>query len=161
MQKQLSRMRSAIIWMILFYGMASLSLFFLSLMPVLNEKTQTVLGYTVAIVFWSGMLLGSAILVILSCLRRKLKKRVKGYQQRLPGIVSYTKERFHIVLYITILIGMTLMVSDIVHHWISSYVMFPIISITLFLFIIHCIIDGRNYKIYKLLKEGANDELAN
>lgn len=152
MPKQLSKMRKGLILMTLFFGVASLSLSLLSLMPLLNDTAQIRLAYGVAITFWSGMVAGCICLIRVDMLRKELKGRKKRRRWRPPGIVAFSIDKPHMVLYGGILLGLTLMVSDMIKHWISSYVMFPIISITLFVFIVHCIIDGNNYKTYKILK---------
>lgn len=41
------------------------------------------------------------------------------------------------------------MISDMFFHYINKFVMFPVISITFFAFVVHCVVDGKSYKIYK------------
>lgn len=146
--------------MMIFFGVACVSICVLSLFPLLSMRAQNIISYGVAIIFWIGMIAGCICLIRLELLRKELKGNKKKRRWRPPGIVAFSVDKPHMALYGGIFLGLTLIVSDLVEHWISSYIMYPIIAATLFLFIIHCIIDGKNYRTYKFLKEGANDGMA-
>lgn len=62
------------------------------------------------------------------------------------------------ILYGVVILGVGLMVTDIMFSYVPEMAMFPIISITILSFAVHCVVDGKYYKVYKLMKENVNNE---
>lgn len=139
----------------------AVSFFSLSIIPLsqhLNDTGQTISGYLIAAVFWLFLILGFLTVFFTKKrqqpVRRKLKTTglLKAHQP--PGIISFSRSPLTVTLYAVFLIGLIVMISDIVFHWASEYIMFPILSITLFAFMLHCVVDGENYKVYQVVKKG-------
>lgn len=133
------------------------SLDFILLLNSLDEKTQKVVGYIIAAVFWLFLAAGIACVIWTKSSYILIRKKVTDLglykMQKYPGIITFSKDIPNIVIYVITGLGIVLSISDMIFNWISQYLMFPIISITLFLFVLHCIIDGENFKIYKIIKE--------
>lgn len=108
-----------------------------------------------AFLFWSGIVMA----VLFSKKTKDFLWSIKiSYKLDFlgpPGIVNFSKK--HIMLYLVFLVGLVLMISDMIFNYISMYIMFPIISIVFFSFAIHCIVDGKVYKNYKIVRDGKND----
>ena len=143
---------------------AALSSLSLSLIPIisqLDKERQTVVLYVLATVFW-----GNLLLTIIGTyytqkslfgVRRQL---IRGYirKHQRVGIVSFSKDWKMLIVYGVTIIGMLLIISDIIWGYTPETIMLPILSITMFLFIVHCIVDGKYYKAYKLIKESLDNE---
>jgi Arc/MetJ-type ribon-helix-helix transcriptional regulator len=86
--------------------------------------------------------------------RRNLMAEGKYEKQRFPGIITFSADINHMILYVVCVLGILVMISDVIFHYISEYIMFPILSIIFLAFAIHCIVDGENYKLFKAIKEG-------
>ena len=62
-----------------------------------------------------------------------------------------------IAVYAVFVLGIAIIVCDVtgILFWqITSKAMFVVVAVTYYSFLTHCIIDGKNYKIYKFLKKG-------
>ena len=144
---------------------AALSSFSLSLIPFTSgfeEGENNVISYIIAAVFWIGLLLAfiAAHSTKRTLYRFREKLIVKGYitKHQPIGIVSFSKDWRMWILYGTTLVGLVLIVTDIIFRYVPESVMFPIISVTILSFVVHCVFDGKYYKAYKLIKESVNNE---
>ncbi len=63
-----------------------------------------------------------------------------------------------LILYGATVMGLVLIITDIIFDYIPETAMFPILSVTILSFTVHCVIDGKYYKAYKLIKESVNDD---
>jgi len=142
----------------------AVSFFSLSLIPFtdgLEEETQRMVSNIIAVLFYLGLIAGVVFDILANRqIRNSSKKTAKEIleKQKLPGVISFSTDKKNLILYGVLAIGIVIMISDIILNWVESYIMFPIISLTLFLFAVHCIIDGKNYKIYVKTKEGVGNE---
>ena len=159
--KSIKKIKISIMLSIIFFFVAFFSLSMLVFIPKVEETYQMVIGYSVAIVFWSSLSFGCTFCIrtnlavkrlLMGCSKEEISKKSK-----IPGVMSFSGNIYHLILYLVIVIGVILIISDLVNSWISSNIMFPVISITMFSFAMHCIVDGSNYKIYKQMKEGRNN----
>lgn len=144
---------------------AAISSASLSLIPFIvgfEEGKNKVIAYVVAAIFWLGILLT----MIAS---HFTKRTLKRYREKLIahgcvkrhqpiGIFGFSKDWRMWVLYVLMIFGLTLIVSDIIFGYVPELIMFPVISVTILSFAVHCVVDGRNYKAYKLIKEIVNNE---
>lgn len=139
---------------------ATLSSFSLSTIPFLErleEEKGQIIAYIIAAVFWIGLLLTfiSAYITtrILRKSREKLKSKGSIKMRQAIGIVSFSVDWRMWILYGTIILGLVLIITDIIIGYVPELIMFPVVSITILSFIVHCVIDGKYYKTYKLIKE--------
>ena len=140
------------------FVISSASLGLIPFVQVLPDKLESITNYIVAALFYLGLIVGFfAIKNAKSRMyrwRRRLMAERKFQKQRFPGIITFSADIKHIVLYAVCVLGILVMVSDMIFHYISEYIMFPILSIVFFTFTLHCIVDGENYKLFKAIKEG-------
>ena len=143
----------------------ALSSFSLSLIPYTSgfaEGEGNIIAYIIAAVFWIGLLLtfiaAHSTKRTLHRLREKLI--IKGYiKKHQPiGIVSFSKDWRMWILYGTTMLGLVFIITDIIFGYVPEAIMFPIISVTILSFAVHCVFDGKYYKAYKLIKESVNNE---
>ena len=144
---------------------AALSSFSLSLIPFtagFEEGESNVIAYVIAAVFWIGLLLTfiAAHSTKRTLYRFREKLIMKGYitKHQPIGIVSFSKDWRMLILYGITILGLVLIVTDIIFGYVPETVMFPTISITILSFAVHCVVDGKYYKAYKLIKESVNNE---
>lgn len=144
---------------------ATLSSFSLSLIPFtmgFEEGKSNVIAYIIAVVFWLGLLLTfiAAYLTKRALCKSREKLIIKGQisKHQAIGLISFSKDWRMWILYGTTVLGLVLMITDIIIGYVPESVMFPIISVTILSFTVHCVIDGKYYKAYKLIKESVDNE---
>ena len=140
-------------------GVFFCSAFSLSIIPWLKwlpESGQQVLAYVIASVFWLGMILGFVFTGIMNSKMRRARAKVysakKFKRQRLPGILTFSSEPARLAIYFGIGAGLILSVADLMKTFIPTRIMFFIISVTYFLIVLHAVVDGKNYRIYKIIE---------
>lgn len=137
---------------------SSVSLGLIPFVHFLPDKIESIINYMIAALFYLGLIVGFfAIRNAKGRMyrwRRSLITKKQFHKQRFPGIISFSADIKHIVLYVVCVLGILVMISDMIFHYVSEYIMFPILSVVLFTFTMHCIVDGENYKLFKAIKEG-------
>ena len=143
----------------------ALSSFSLSLIPYtwgFAEGEGNTIAYIIAAVFWIGLLI--AFIAAYSTKRTLYKLREKLIingcieEHQSIGIVSFSMDWRMWTLYGTTMLGLVFIITDIIFGYVPEAIMFPIISVTILSFAVHCIFDGKYYKAYKLIKESVNNE---
>ena len=139
----------------------AVSFFSLSAIPFTQHLTDTgqrISGYIIAGTFWLFFIIGLLIVFFTKrrqqTARRKLKSLglLKAHQP--PGIISFSISPLTVTIYLIFLLGLIVTISDIILRWVPGYIVFPVLSITLFAFMLHCVVDGESYKVYKVIKKG-------
>ena len=137
---------------------SSVSLGVIPFVQFLPDRLEKITNYIVAALFYLGLIIGGFAIknakIRMYRWRRRLIAERQFKKQRFPGIITFSADIKHIALYVICVLGILVMVSDMIFHYISEYIMFPILSVVLFSFIMHCIVDGENYKLFKVIKEG-------
>ena len=142
--------------------LSSLSLSFIPFAVSVEKGHSDIFAYIIAAFFWGGLLstfiASQATKRILRRLREKMI--IKGcLAERQPiGVASFSKDWRMWILYGTTFLGLVLMITDIILDYIPEIIMFPVISVTILTFAIHCVVDGRYYKAYQRIKESVNNE---
>ena len=122
------------------------------------DRITNVLETVVGALFWLGIVVSVTITLLIKIYLLRLKRRTSVERQlrrqKLPGILTFIPRRNHLILYGIFVIGLLLIVADIKFEFISQFIMFPILAGTIFAFAMHCIVDGKLYRLYKSIKEG-------
>lgn len=161
MKNILQKVKRAIVTSIICFFFAFSSLSFLIYLPRVDEINALAISYSVAIIFWGSLIYGfvfcfrARLLVKKHLKNEKIKNKLNNSKKL--GIFSFSKSITHVILYLIFLVGITLILFDLFQSRITSSIMIPVISVTMFSFALHCIVDGANYKIYKQMKEGRNN----
>ncbi len=141
-------------------GSMMLSSVSLGIIPwlVSNDPSSGERGvYIVSTILWLGII--SAIVVsfitrsTLYKYKEKLIRKKALKRQMLPGIISVSRNKSSLILYCIIVTGVVIIITDCFFNYVNQYILFPILSVTVLSFMLHCIIDGKYYKVYKLIKE--------
>lgn len=144
------------------FAISAVALALIPFLQFLKESGQSVFRIIIAAAFWAGLLVGIFSTFItnagMSGARRRVYKAGKLEKSKLPGIVSFSIRPLSVITYAVFFCGAALAVSEIITHWLPEFVLFPILGITLFAFAFHCVIDGKNYKVYRIIKEGMHDD---
>jgi len=137
----------------------------LLLIPYLFNEAGTlnaVLAYVVAGCFWGGI--AASLLFTLTTKKvlghyyERLTQRNRIKSQSAPGILSFSLQLERMILYFVTAAGLILIITDILFGYIHERMMFTIVFITFLSFAIHCVIDGKYYKVYKMIKESVDYE---
>lgn len=134
------------------------SAFSLSFIPWLNklpENSQHTLANVIAAVFWLGLILGIVFTFVMNSKMRKARAKAysakKTKRQKHPGIFSFSSQPLHLAVYVGIGAGILISVADLIRTFVPTRIMFIVISATYFLIVVHAVIDGKNFKICKIL----------
>lgn len=151
----MKRYRNTVLISLLCFAVSALSL---SAIPLIQVKERGPAVIAVAAVFWGALLAGLAVFLLASAKFRKyreqLYQRGKLKRQPLPGILSFRARPLQLTLYLIVAAGAACAVTDILRHWVPGALMFPILSVTMLAFVLHCFLDGRDYQAYAKMKEG-------
>lgn len=160
--KTLKEAKNTMLVTIVSIGMSSFSLSVIPFLPKNHFEGTSIFECIIAVMFWICLILS----VVLSyTVKRKLKayreilineKAIK--RQKCPGICSFSFDAKRIILYSVVFAGMIFILTDVVWNYVHQAIMFPIISITMFLFGLHCVIDGKYYKVYEYIKESTKND---
>lgn len=119
-------------------------------------------AYIIAAAFWVGLLVTSVAshATKRTLFRYREKLIVKGYitKHQPIGLVNFSRDWRMWLLYGATVLGFLLIITDIIFGYVPETVMFPVISVTILSFAVHCVVDGKYYKAYKLIKESVNNE---
>lgn len=144
------------------FAVSSVSIACIPLTDNFSERISTIVAYVIGALFWigliSGILLSGYTKSVLYRPRKFFQSHHMLHRQRYSGILSFDLTVPKIALYAVCALGLILIICDFILRFIPGIVMFPIIAITIFAIELHGIVDGINYKTYKLLKEGIKDE---
>lgn len=147
---------------------SAISNFVLCLIPLAQktvEEPNSTLIYIIASLFWMGwVVLALCIVLIRKTLKPILAIMIEKklvVRQKYPGIISFTFDKPHIALYAAIAIGLLLIITDILIGYVPENVMFPVLAVTVMLIVLHSVIDGTYYKVYRLLKENVKNDANN
>lgn len=159
--KNINKYRIPILVNVLSFAIAFFSISLIPISQLFGEGVEKWMGYVIAAIFWLSLIFGFVSIRLTTLkfegMKNKAIKLGLHKEQRLPGIISFGLSVPKIIIYAVTLIGLILIITDLIFTWVPSYIMFPILSITLFAFALHCIADGENYKVYKFIKEGMNN----
>ncbi|MBR4733749.1 MAG: hypothetical protein IK081_13375 [Lachnospiraceae bacterium] len=147
------------IYLSVILGVFFCSAFSLSFIPWINrfpENVETKLAYCIASVFWLGLILGLVMVGLMNGKMRRARAKVyssrKMKRPRHSGFFTFSKEPWKLAIYFVICTGIVLSIADLVKTFIPTKIMFPIISVTYFAMVLHGIVDGKNFKVFQMLK---------
>lgn len=141
---------------------SSLSLCLIPLVSNSNNMMNKILSYAIAVAFWLGLIVALIMTHFtkqnLYRWRSKLAAREYIKRQDKPGVIYFSLNKRNIVIYSVFVVGILLIIADMIFHFIPALIMFPIISLTLLSFMLHCVFDGQYYKVYTKIKESMENE---
>ena len=142
--------RRTVLRPLVFFGVSCFSILLIPLAARASGTASAVLGMILSGVFWGFMILGFTAVARtereLYPLRKKLRAKGLRVKQKMPGLFTLNFDRPRSLLYLGILIGLVLSISDILLDYIPETMMLLILSLTMFALAVHGVIDGRNYK---------------
>ncbi len=162
MNRLVKEAKISLILTVVAMAISSLSLMFIPFTPGIDEGQDNYLPYAIAAAFWLGLVLAfvTAQMTKVSLHRWRERLALRGYikKQKVPGIFYFSWNIRNAIIYLITAVGLVLIISDIAFGFVPEKIMFPIISITLLSFMLHCVFDGQYYKVYKKIKESMDDE---
>lgn len=161
-QEILKRLNIWILVMMAASVMASCSLSLIPYTSGYEGGKSSIMAYLIAVLFWMGILIYLFGTYSVKRILRKYSERplIKGAtrKSKYPGIICFSVKKSSLFIYAVVVTGLILIVTDAVHTYIPETIVFPIISVTMLSFLIHCVVDGKAYRVYKLMKESVNNE---
>lgn len=134
----------------------------LMLIP-LGEALPDTVGDRITLVigalFWAGLIVSVVMTVQLSAMRRKLEERIPALKaktkQSFPGVITFSKKPEHLCVYALFVVCLLVTISEVVFTYLPSFVGFPMVGLAYFTFALHCIIDGKCFKAFIILKKSS------
>lgn len=96
-------------------------------------------------VFWFFMLMGTVAQVILTATRRKTAGRKRRVGRRTVGVFSFFRNTPAILADVTCAISLLALVAAFMLTEQSGYSCYVCLTVFLFSFCMHCILNGKNY----------------
>ena len=143
--------------MMIAFGISGLVLNVIPYIDRIPEDVRDPVSYAVAGVFWFGFLAGVILILCehigLREMRQKAFSKRRYETPRFPGFMSVTTQTANLLILAAFVIGFIILITDLFLKWIPGEVFFPVLTITYYLFCIHSVIDGKNDKAYRILRE--------
>lgn len=146
-------------------GMACLQFVLLLLIPLSNiegTKTQQMIAYIIAFLFWTS-LIGEIVFVRLSSNERKRldRKLHKGKEinQSFSGIFSFLKNKEAMIADITLFLSVILLGIIIWTNVKTSWMIIGDVAFLALSFNLHCILNGKNYRYLKEIRTTRMDKI--
>lgn len=136
------------------FGIMSLSFLLMPIDLMLNIINSRIINIIIGIVFWLGLLVGAVCQVILSIKMKPLRK--ESYNK--PGLLKFFSNRLAVVFDTFLIIGLIGLVVSLIVTNMVGYSCYIFLSLTVLSFVMHCIFNGKNYKLLTNVKEEKNNE---
>ena len=135
----------------------------ISLIPLISDGENDIFKTTIiALLFWLGLFFVLLMIGIVASMLRKYRVQYiteqKMKKQILPGCIFFSLNFKSCLIYMVIIIGLALSITDIIWNYIPELIMCLVLSITILSFLVHSVIDGKYYKVYKIMKENIKYE---
>ena len=158
MSRQLKAVKEPFIIGFICFAFSAIALGVIPFLQLLPDNSEKNIKYVIAGLFWLGLIIGITAVISAKRFMQSYEKQLisdgKYKKSDYPGIMSFSSDVKHIIIYMLCIVGIIIIISDIIWNYVSEYIMFPILSVVFFTFMMHCIVDGRNYKLFKAIKEG-------
>lgn len=132
---------------------------FIPLIELMPERLGNVASIIVGTLFWIGLICGVGLTVKLSFMRKSVEEKIPAIKSRmkriLPGVISFDRRPEHLAVYGIFAVSFILIIVDAIFGGITRYLMFPVVTVAYLSFVAHCVIDGKNFKVYRVLKKGS------
>lgn len=139
---------------IISFGIMSLSFLLMPIDLMLNIINSRIINIIIGIVFWLGLLVGAVCQVILSIKMKPLRK--ESYNK--PGLLKFFSNRLAVIFDTFLIIGLIGLVVSLIVTNMVGYSCYIFLSLTVLSFVMHCIFNGKNYKLLTNVKEEKNNE---
>ena len=125
-----------------------------------NFDEKSAIRYVLPAIFWLVIIASFVTSAIMKSFLIQNEKLAKQYinGKKYPGIISFSKQNESIVTYCVFIVGLLLIVADAIWIFLPKTIAFCVISITLMAFLLHCVLDGKCYLIYKKIRENKNEK---
>ena len=142
------------------YAVSAVVLAFIPILDLLPKAVGNVASIAIGAIFWIGLIGGIVMTVKLSSMRKSVEEKIPAIKSRMqkkfPGVINFDLNKIeHLVVYGIFAVCITLFIVDMIFSCITKYVMFPVITLMYLSFVAHCVIDGKNFKVYRVLKKGS------
>lgn len=127
----------------------------ISFVSIEGTMIQKTLAYIIAFLFWISIIFEIVLVRLSDKERRKSGKRFyirRKINQSPIGMFSFFKNKEAIVVDIIFIISIVSIVIIICMHAKASWIIISVVSIFILSFNLHCILNGRNYRYLKELK---------
>lgn len=125
-----------------------------------DTKQQTI-AYVVAFLFWLSIFTEVWLSHLADRVRKKLERKLyrnKEIKNSMPGIVSFFKNTEAKIVDIPLFIAVLLIGMIIWLRINKSWLIIGAVATLILLFNLHCILNGRNYRYLKKLKNNTKEQ---
>lgn len=125
-----------------------------------DTKQQTI-AYVVAFLFWLSIFAEVWLSHLANRVRKKLERKLyrnKEIKNSMPGIISFFKNTEAKMVDILLFIVVLLLGMIIWQRINKSWLIIGEVAILILLFSLHCVLNGRNYRYLKKLKNNTKEQ---
>jgi len=138
------------------FALSAVAIMLISLAGKMTGAAESVFSFVVALLFWAGIIAGIVMYRVIASKVKALEEKVTGLKkkayQKLPGILTFRIDKFRIALYSAIGVGVLLIISDAIFHYVNEGVMFVVIALTYYLIAVHCIVNSKCFNVFSMMK---------
>lgn len=98
------------------------------------------------VMFWVGLIIGCTMQIILIKKYRKAISRNKRHKSEKIGLISFFKNKIAIIFDILFIISIIGFIVEIVFTDMTPYICYITLSLLIFSFIMHCILNGKIFR---------------
>lgn len=154
MKRMLNHLKPRLLAELICFGISALAI---CAVPLTNgsKSADTVI---VAVLFWvslaAGIVCARLAAVMAAHIQRKLHSSDRAKRRELPGIISFSGQKGHIAIYAVFAVGLVVVTADLIlGQTLPKLFVSFMIALTYYFFVLHCVLDGKCYKVYITAKE--------
>lgn len=138
-----------------------ISLYFVPFVDVTGNSLQTVGAYSIALIFWGSIIIEIFFSYQCTKTRKAMEDRLfmlKSPHYSHPGVISFFKNREAFIADIILFASAILVAALLWRQAKTGWMILVGVSLFLLSFNMHCLLNGRNYRYYKALKDKSREE---
>ena len=121
------------------------------IMPVIESNEKAIIP--IGLVFWFFAISGYILLIVANVEFKRISGNLRKNKRSLPGIISFFSNKIAMIADIAVIISIVAFVIICITELRFKYIAFVVLFLLIFSLHMHCLFNGRIYKLIKNEKE--------
>ena len=121
------------------------------IMPIIENNEKAIIP--VGLAFWFFAISGYILLIVANVEFKRISGNLRKNKRSLPGIISFFSNKIAMIADIAVIISMVAFVIICFTELRFKYIAFVVLFLLIFSLHMHCLFNGRIYKLIKNEKE--------
>ena len=121
------------------------------IMPVIESNEKAIIP--VGLAFWFFAISGYILLIVANVEFKRISGNLRKNKRSLPGIISFFSNKIAMIADIAVIISIVAFVIICITELRFKYIAFVVLFLLIFSLHMHCLFNGRIYKLIKNEKE--------